>query len=160
MPNTSLPTNVAPGSTGHIGHANIVHEEINRLSQDTGLRDVTSLLVNGWKVGAGGYVRIRRVNDLVTLFVNRLDGRDSTNRAFLDAGNQAPAISLNMFPKDNQLSALFKGSSDTATEPWNMFTSGNSFWLSQQILTGNTTVSWTFQTDRAKPSFLPGTAVA
>lgn len=70
MPNTTLPTSLAPGSPGLISNANIVHAEMNRLSRDTGWRNVTSLLRNG---ASATTARIRRQDNLVIFEVRNLD---------------------------------------------------------------------------------------
>ncbi|MGO3084274.1 hypothetical protein [Ancrocorticia populi] len=49
---------------------------------DTGWRNVTSLLANGW---TADYVHIRRVGDVVTVRANRLGGSAATNQTFLNA---------------------------------------------------------------------------
>lgn len=87
MPNTNLPTNVTTGSTTHIPDHNTIAVEINELSRSTGLRDVTSLLANGWTVAASGGVRIERVRDWVYFYWRGLDGTAATSNAFLLFGD-------------------------------------------------------------------------
>lgn len=90
MANTSLPTSISDGSTGLISHANTVHGEVNELSRNTGLREIKSLLVNGWTATS---VYIERVRDRVHLYVRGLDGTGAASNAFLtfgDASGQIP----------------------------------------------------------------------
>ena len=47
---------------------------------DTGWREVSDLLINGWTASR---FRIRRVNDQVLWKVTNLNGVNATNRAFL-----------------------------------------------------------------------------
>lgn len=90
MANTALDTNVQVGGGSIISDANIVHAEVNELSRSTGLRDVTSLLTNGWTATG---VRIERVRDLVYFYWRGLDGSASTSRIFLTFGAGATDIS-------------------------------------------------------------------
>lgn len=96
MPNTSLPT-VQVGTTGRIAQTNIVHEEINRLSRDTGWRDVSGLIRSSWTVAAA---RIRRVDYQVVLEVTGLDSSTSTGALLLSFGaNSASDLSSNFAPE-------------------------------------------------------------
>lgn len=98
MPNTNLPTTISAGSTGHISHANTVHGEVNDLSRSTGLRNVTSLLINGWTATS---VYVERIRDRVHLYVRGLDGTAATSGAFLALGTAAGQIPLGFRPLGN-----------------------------------------------------------
>lgn len=80
MANTTLPTNITSGTTGLISDANTVHGEVNELSRNTGLRSVSSLLINGWTATS---VYIERVRDHTYLYVRGLDGTGASSGAFL-----------------------------------------------------------------------------
>ena len=98
MPNTTLPTSgINDGDNNHIPHHEIVHAEINRMSRDTGLIDVTSNLVNGW---TANYVGIRRVDDTVTLYVDGLDGTSATSTIFLNVGSGGSSVLSSGFMPD------------------------------------------------------------
>lgn len=80
MANTSLPSPVSASPTGHLDYHTQLHREVNELSRNTGLRNVTDLLVNGWTATT---VYIERVRDRVYLYVRGLDGSAATSAAFL-----------------------------------------------------------------------------
>lgn len=77
MPNTNLRTDLTPGATGNIADRNSVHTEINRLSRDTGWRVIP--LQNGWSLDAGGFARIRRVDDRTTIRLSGLNSSAATS---------------------------------------------------------------------------------
>lgn len=81
MANSSLRTNIQANDTGNIADRNTVHAEVNELSRNTGVRDVTSLLLNGW---TATYVRIQRVRDRVYLTVKGLNGANATSTRFMN----------------------------------------------------------------------------
>src|SRR5690606_8631200 len=89
MANTSLPTGLTTGNTTHIADHNTLHAEVNELSRSTGLRDITSLLANGWTATG---VRIERIRDHVYFYWRGLDGSAATSNALIEFGS-APAVS-------------------------------------------------------------------
>lgn len=96
MPNTALRTNIGTGATGLIADANVVHGEINRLSRDTGWRNVLPLFINGWTATAA---RIRRVDHSVIFEVTGLDSSASTSNAVIAFGsNEATELSSRFAP--------------------------------------------------------------
>lgn len=80
MPNTTLPTPPTPGGGSIISDLGSAYEEINRMSRDTGWRNLTSLLVGGWVADS---VHIRRIDSLVILEITNLDPTAMTSGAFL-----------------------------------------------------------------------------
>lgn len=96
MANTALPTNIQAGSTGRIAQTNILHEEVNDLSRNTGPRLVQAgAIVNGWKASS---VLVQRIQDLVYVTVSGLDGTNATDDRFLAFGTSLPAVHRNMAP--------------------------------------------------------------
>lgn len=88
MSNTDLPIGLNTGNIEHIHHHNIIHEELNRITRDTGWRDASGHLINGWKLGAtNSWIRIRRINDFVYFSVRSLDGSDATSDVFMTHGS-------------------------------------------------------------------------
>lgn len=77
--NTSLPTNVTAGTPNLPGMLNESHGAMNTLSRDTGWRDLSGLLVNGW---TATMIRVRRQND-ITVF--RIQGLSGGSGAFLSS---------------------------------------------------------------------------
>lgn len=77
MPNTNLRTDLTPGATGNIADRNTVHTEVNRLSRDTGWRVIP--LLNGWTLDAGGFARIKRVDDRTTVRFCGLNATGATS---------------------------------------------------------------------------------
>lgn len=166
MPNTTLPTDVTSGSTGHAGFHNTVHTEINRLTRDTGLRDISGYLINGWTLDSGGYALIRRVDERVTLYLKGLNGSAATTQTFLAAGNTAAeGISTNFTPSPNgvslqTMSPLYRPA--VGSPPWYLFYSNNS-WRTANVdsaaaivsWSGSSGIEWSWTANRAWPSFLP-----
>lgn len=77
MVNTTLPTNIQPGTTGGVAaNANEVHRHINRFSRDTGWRDVSSLIINSW----GGVIRVRRMDSTVYWRIANIAGNGSSTK--------------------------------------------------------------------------------
>lgn len=167
MPNTSLPLGLNSGSTGHITHANIIHEEMNRLTRETGRRNVESLLVNGWKIDrssvASSGIHIERVNMDVYLHIRGLDGRNATHQNFLDwsSTDDGTGISNNFFP----YGLVFKSAihANDSNEQWVIScTSSTSGFMMEKAsgggflgLSGGYWRTFHWRTDRAWPSFLP-----
>ena len=83
MSNTNLPVGLNTGNTGHIQNHNILHEEVNRLSRDTGVRDIRHLLINGWTADK---FTIQRVNDVVYVCIRGLKGTDATDADLMAYG--------------------------------------------------------------------------
>lgn len=83
MANTSLPTGVNAGTTGHAGFHNTLHTEVNKLSRSTGKRNIESYLINGWAIDrssiSGSGIWIERVDDMVILTARGLDGSNATS---------------------------------------------------------------------------------
>lgn len=174
MANTSLPTNLSPGTTGHIGHTNTVHGELNRLSQDTGWRNVTSFLANGWAVGSGGFVRIRREVDTVSVQVRHLQGSGSSDLIFLPLGSTESEVSSNFGPAIGEqfISPDYRDPSTPGGQPWQIWTrvfagaENNGFrcgrttssGVEAPATTGSSVIEWSYHTTRPWPSFLPPAA--
>lgn len=154
MPNTSLPT-VQVGTTGRIEQTNIVHEEINRMSRDTGWRNVRGLLANGWSASDA---RIRRYDDRVTVQFTGLDASESSEATIIRLGsNEATQLSSNFGPDINGgwRLPIFESSSGRV-----QFYGNNSSGLNAVFFEGTTlglgfTLQVTWNTYRAWPNFLP-----
>lgn len=105
MPNTNLPTNLTPGSTGHIADTNTVHAEVNRLSRATGSYDLRPLLVNGWTADR---IRLER-RDWMTVFdIVNLDGSAATDPTIFPLVTSAPGVSTDFFGSVARRSPLFQ----------------------------------------------------
>lgn len=82
MPNTALPTNITPGVTATFeADVESAWTEINELSRDTGLRDITSMLINGWTAST---VRIRRTRNRTYWEFFNLNGSAATSTTVID----------------------------------------------------------------------------
>lgn len=91
--NTNLPTNVTAGTPDLPGMLNESHDAVNTLSRDTGWRDLSTLLINGW---TATHAHVRRVNTLVEFRFTGLTG--GTNTQILEIGGGAGQISNRFFP--------------------------------------------------------------
>ncbi|WP_345750124.1 hypothetical protein [Microbacterium rhizophilus] len=150
MPNLSLPEDLSSGSTGHIAQHEAIHTELNRMTRDTGWRDASGALVNGW----AGSAQIRRVDDTVRFLVSSLNGAAATDPRFIAFGSAAPAISINFLP----LSSNFVLPRHTGEAfDFSFWTSGGSgircTMHSGTVMFGQAYFVW--PTDRAWPGFLP-----
>lgn len=82
MPNLNLPTNISPGVTATFEvDVEAAWAELNRLSKDTGWRNITSLLINGW---TATHIMVRRTIDRVYWEFRNLNGSAATSATFLD----------------------------------------------------------------------------
>lgn len=171
MPNTTLPTNVTAGTSGHADFHNQLHTEVNRITRDTGLRDISSFLMNGWTLKSGGYAYIRRVDNQVYLYLNGLDGSAATSQAFLYCGAvnpSIPGISGSFAPAAastslQTMSPLFRRPVGQGA-PWYLFWSSNYFRTADMdsgsaivSMTGSG-VEWQWTAERSWPSTLPPAA--
>ena len=151
MANTSLPTSISAGSTGHISHANTVHDEVNELSRSTGLRSVHSLLVNGWNATS---VYIERVRDHTYLYLRGLDGTAATSGAFLSFSD----LGAGFRPIGNSFqSALHE---DAAGDPIRLRADANNIISPSRDWGGyNRVIVWRTTASFPAESSWPGTAV-
>lgn len=168
MPNTTLPQSIFPGDPNFIPHVQVAWTEINRLTRDTGLRNASGLLANGWTLAAGGFVRIRRVDDDVTLYVNGLVGTAATSNIFMNLGSAGGQLSANFGPHLEQgttMSPTFR-QTGSDTQPWWLYyavTSSNARQLAIRTFdpavrvggTGDTTVQWSWKSYLDWPATLP-----
>ena len=102
-----LPTNVTVNTAGHAGLHNDTNTEVNRLGQDTGRRNVASLLINGWTASA---VELQRQNERCYLRITGLNGSAATSSRFMDmpAGFQSPMI-LETYPQRDSSGTIKQG---------------------------------------------------
>lgn len=82
MPNLNLPTDIVWDSTDTMDvDIEAAWAELNELSRNTGLRDITSMLLNGWTAST---VRLRRIrNETIWEFFN-LNGSAATSTTIID----------------------------------------------------------------------------
>lgn len=79
--NLTLPTNITPGTTATFEQdVEAAWAFINDASRDTGWRNVTSLLANGWTATA---VYVRRIDEWVFWEFRTLDGSAATTAAVM-----------------------------------------------------------------------------
>lgn len=151
MPNTSLPESIVVNAGDLVGDAEVAWAEINRLSKTTGLRDITSLLENGWTATG---VRIERIVDHVHLYVRGLDGISATGNSFLSMSSLGSGFA----PMGNSWRSSVYW--DSNAEPNARVTITNANFL------GTSGTAWggqwnliTYRTEQNFPSTFPGTAV-
>jgi hypothetical protein len=94
MANTTLPTTGVVSDDPAYDHKAdhyIIHTEVNKLSRDTGRRNVASLLINGWTATT---IEMQRVNERTYLRIKGLNGSAATNSRFLEVptGFQPPDV--------------------------------------------------------------------
>lgn len=156
MANSNLPTTLTPNSsTGHTNNHQVLHTEVNELSRATGVRDVTSFLLNGW---TADYIRIERIRDRVYLYFKGLNGTNATSSRWLDFQNSG--IGGSFSPTEYFESALFRASDNYQFRIGGSLTAGLSSAQGAGSVLGSTAVreiSW--RCIASWPSTLPGTAV-
>lgn len=166
MPNTTLPENVSPGNTGHIGQTNIVHSEVNRMSRDTGYRDLRDALVNGWTVDEDGFFLVRRVDDTTTIYFEGLRGAAASNAILLTAGSGN--LSSGFFPDFTGMSLvspLFLNTANRDDPFYLQLRTDGSFRLEafpvsgsagfRDVALGGRAGQWSWKTQRAWPQGMP-----
>lgn len=149
MPNTSLPTSVTAGSTGHVAHSNAVHAEVNRMTRDTGWRVIP--LINGW---TATYARIRRVDDRVTIRVRNLDGTAASapfwgQFAGTDNGSSISTGYRGLNGLRSPLHELGNGDDGYFAQPTNNYLYADP----AASFSGDYAYEWTFITDALWPSY-------
>ena len=148
----ALPTNIAVDTTGHANIHNQTNEAVNELARDTGWRDISGLLINGWD--AGTFIRIRRKDDRVQLLLRGVSGSSATSVKLMNmpAGFTAPT-DLELAPyrcTDQSNTTLFIGS--TIEGGIRLGTTGKQLAATvAQIAEWPCTAAW--------PSTLPGAAI-
>lgn len=154
MPNTQLPTSITPNvTTGMAGHLEQVNEEINRMSRDTGWRNVASLLVNGW---AASEARIRRYDDRVILELTGLDAAGSTGAGLINFGASGNVLSSNFAPEGGAFRLpSFEASSGRVQFYGNGSSSLSALFFEGTTLGSGFTIQLTWSTFRNWPTFLP-----
>lgn len=81
MPNLNLPTNISPGVTSTFEtDVEAAWTELNKTSRDTGWRNITSLLTNGWTATA---IHIRRIDEWVYWEFRSLSGSAATTASVM-----------------------------------------------------------------------------
>lgn len=156
MPNTSLPTSITPNvTTGISDDLEVAYAEINRMSRDTGWRNLGGLLANGWTASDA---RIRRYDDRVTVQLTGLNSSSSTGATIVPLGaNESTDLSANFGPdiSGGWRLPIFESSLGRV-----QFYGNNSSGLNATFFEGTTlgeafTLQITWNTYRAWPSFLP-----
>ena len=145
----ALPTNITAGQPGAIAGFNATNAEVNRLARDTGRRDVTSLLINGWSATA---VEIQRQNDRCYLRITGLNGSAATSSRFMDmpSGFQPYAVT-ETYPQRDSTGAFKQGVTLSLSGGFTMPTSTAHGTGSQREISWATNAAW--------PSTLPGAAL-
>ena len=152
MPNTSLPTNLQQGSTGHIEHSNTLATEMNRLSRQTGVRDLKPFLINGWTATT---FTIERRDCFTIIRITNLDGSASTNQTLFPFVEVAPGVSAALMGQHARRSPLFQ--TVTGDEFYFSVSGGEfrGFFPGAAKATGAIQVEWIVFFDGVWPSFLP-----
>ncbi|WP_440102367.1 hypothetical protein [Glutamicibacter mishrai] len=146
----ALPTNITVDTAGHAGLHNDVNAEVNRLARDTGRRNVTSLLINGWTASA---VEIQRQNDRAYLRITGLNGSAATSSRFMDmpAGFQPPLI-LETYPQRDSSGTIKQGITLSLSGGFTMPSGTVHGTASAREISWACTAGW--------PASLPGSAIA
>lgn len=158
MPNTTLPTDVTAGTGGHVDMHQVTNRELNRISRDTGWRDISGFITSGWTVDAA---RIRRVDDLVVLELSNLDsaGAESTGAPVFRFGADAATQVSSQFTPDGGSIRLPSYESTGAGVRVGFYLGSAAFYASfaQGTATGTTALQITWRVFRPDgwPTFLP-----
>jgi hypothetical protein len=160
MRNTTLPEQITAEVTETlVADALQTHKAVNLLSRDTLRRNLSTYLINGWKLDAGGFIHIRRRDDHVTLIIKGLDGSAATSNAFMQFRNDGAGPSTNFQPSEDRLSPKFR-ISGAPSEDWWIAAQGTvlnaaSLTGAAVIKTGAIAAEITWTTEKAWPTVLP-----
>ena len=167
MPNLTLPETVTAGTPDHPGMHQAVNRELNKRSRDTGWRNLSGLLANGWALRPGGYVGIRREDDKTTLAALGLDGSAATSNVFVPigaddgtrvSGNFRMATTAFGVPTTSTSQIFF--AADTGEEIY-FYAQGAGFALRKKesatpaTSSGSGLLVWQFPSELAWPTYLP-----
>lgn len=158
MPNTTLPTNVTTGTTGRIAQTNIVHDELNRMTRDTGWRNLLPVFRNGWTASRA---RIRRYDERVKLHIEDLDGTAATGPEIVRFGAD---LSTNFAPEVlNPAAAWRLPTIQSLTDNWEVVMFGTASYIGARTVptTGRAysgLLMYEWSTFKAWPTALPPAA--
>ena len=143
-----LPTDITENTINHDQLHNNVNAEVNRLGQDTGRRNVATLLINGWTATS---VEIQRQAGRCYLRFAGLNGSAATSSRFMDmpAGFQPPYIA-ETYAQRNASSSFVQGVT--------LSLSGG-FTMPSGTVLGSATREISWACEASWPSTLPGTAI-
>lgn len=163
MSNLTLPETLPPDGGDFVPDALAAWTYLNEISRDTGVRDLSGLLVNGWTLGSSGYLTIRRIGDEVTIAGFNLDGSSATDPTLLNfSDGTGGTVSIGFrpqtdgVPQTHCMSPLFYPES-----PFALFFYTNN--LRTRTSSGNSPIStsgpiafqWTYKTVMSWPTSLP-----
>lgn len=152
MPNLNLPTNITPGTTATFeADVEAAWAELNSLSRFTGLRDITSMLTNGWTAST---VRVLRDQDRTYWEFFNLDGTAATSNVLLTF-TDTPLMSFRA--SAGVESALFRG--DAGVDSVIRVSPQDIRVLVGYKSTPSTIIGFDHRCSQAWPTTLPGTAV-
>ncbi|WP_311210915.1 MULTISPECIES: pyocin knob domain-containing protein [unclassified Aeromicrobium] len=139
------------------GRAIYTWDDLNGRDQlvygDTGLRDVSSLLVNGWALGSLGVVLIRRVGVMVYLTAFNLDSANASAAAYANLPVGFRPSTISVIPIKGVASAGANAQDLNALARWNGELSAGITTRSASVI-----VSGAWMTADAWPTTLPGAA--
>lgn len=153
MTNSSLPTDVTAGTPDLPGMLNTTHGEVNELSRSTGLRNITSLLMNGWTATTLLLIRER---DWVHLMPRGLDGSAATNNVMLQFGTEAGQLPVGFRPINYSFEEMLRAADGSTTF---IRADVNSILGQAGVNVGGYTRTVSWYCPVAWPATLPGTAV-
>lgn len=154
--NTNLPTNITSGTTGRIADTNEAYGAINTLSRDTGRREASGFISNGWTANS---LVFRRENNMGIISVTNLNGADATNDTFLTFAGASPGVSPTFVGAGtSKRSPVFRTA--TGGEFYFALTSNTlrCFFQNGLTSTGGFQVDWLIPYGGGWPSFLPPAA--
>lgn len=154
MWNLDLPEDLTAGDSGYISHRNDVHSFVNEASVDTGWRNVP--LRNGFTLESGGFLRIRKVLNFITVIsMSGIDGSSATSDVMMEF-NSNPS---------NGVDAGYRGS-DPLRSPRFVIGGGDSLELriaaaqvrnvGRKSIPAGQTHEWLFFSSRGAPTTAPG----
>lgn len=143
--------NNSANDPGFIAWVNQVAKDLNSTTRDTGWRDVSSLLLNGFTVGT--LLRIRRKDDRVQLMFRGLNGSAATSTQFL-------AVPTGFQPVTDLEDGPFRSSADAYTEKLFVGTSaGFRMNVTGRAMAGSAAQIFEYPCSATWPATLPGTEV-
>lgn len=157
MWNLDLPEDLTANDTGYIAHRNAVHAFVNEASVDTGWRNVP--LVNGYTLESGGFLRIRKVLNFITIIsMSGIDASAASSDVMINFNsNPSSGVDANYRGSDPLRAPLFPLGTDNFLEL--RIAASQLRNVGRKSIPASITFEWMFFSDR-NPINVPGTPIS
>lgn len=146
----ALPTNITTSTTGHAELHNQVNAAVNALEPlgiNSGWRDLSPLLLNGWT--AGTFIRARRYGGQVQVLVRGLNGANATSARIMN-------MPRGFEPITDFQTGLLKDSTGAWSKNIAISTAGGFQMDTKTVLAGASAQIFTYPCSASVPAEWPG----